>query len=109
LFSERLKQIRTRLGLSQVELAERAEVTAAAISLYESGKRKPSFAISRKISQVLGVGLEDLWGEENEGKDVADPKLRLAFRKMQNLDLEDRKAVEVIIAKLSQKSQQRKR
>jgi transcriptional regulator with XRE-family HTH domain len=98
-----------RLGLSQVDLAERAEVTAAAISLYESGDRKPSFENLRKIARALGVDVDYLWGEVNSGKEVAAPKLRAAFRKAQNFDQPDQKFVADMIAKINQSYLLRKR
>ena len=37
-----LRQARKRAGLSQVDLASRANVTQSVISAYESGQRQPS-------------------------------------------------------------------
>ena len=41
-FKERLKEKRTEANLTQVELAEKAGVTARTIQNYELGSRKPS-------------------------------------------------------------------
>ncbi len=45
----RLKQVRTRAGLTQRQLAERAGVTHGLISMLEANKNSPSIASLRKI------------------------------------------------------------
>jgi len=42
-------------GASQTEVAERAELTPAALSQFESGKARPSGATVVRLSEVLGV------------------------------------------------------
>lgn len=53
-------------SLTAVELANACGVTAAAISQIESGKRKPSVALLKKISQTLKVDLDTLSCTEND-------------------------------------------
>lgn len=49
-FKERLKEKRTEANLTQVELAEKAGVTARTIQNYELGSRKPSNMVrSRRL------------------------------------------------------------
>ncbi len=47
-------------GLPAAELAKACGVTAAAISQIESGKRKPSVTLLKKISRTLNVDLDTL-------------------------------------------------
>jgi molybdate-binding protein/DNA-binding XRE family transcriptional regulator len=61
-----LKSIRTRLGISQQELANLAGVTRQAISSVESGQCSPSVAISLRLAKALGCQVEELfWIEDN--------------------------------------------
>jgi putative molybdopterin biosynthesis protein len=61
-----LKSIRTRLGMSQQELANLAGVTRQTISGVESGQYAPSVAISLRLAKALGCQVEDLfWFEED--------------------------------------------
>ena len=54
-FKERLKEKRTEANLTQVELAEKAGVTARTIQNYELGSRKPSNMVTiQKIADALG-------------------------------------------------------
>lgn len=56
-----LKQIRTRLGMSQQDLAMLAGVTRQTISGVESGQYAPSVAISLRLAKALGCQVEDLF------------------------------------------------
>lgn len=52
-FGANLLQARQRLGLSQQALGARAEVDAAAISLYERGQREPNLRTILKLARTL--------------------------------------------------------
>lgn len=61
-----LKSMRTRLGMSQQELANLAGVTRQSISGVESGQYAPSVAIALRLAKVLGCQVEDLfWFEQD--------------------------------------------
>ena len=53
-FAERLKQRRNELGLTQAELAKKAELTLRTIQNYEGGTRKP---LNIEMVQRLAVAL----------------------------------------------------
>jgi uncharacterized protein len=52
-----LRQARQRAGLSQVELAARANVTQSVISAYESGHRQPSVPTLAALIEATGFEL----------------------------------------------------
>lgn len=52
-----LRQARNRAGLSQVELAARADVTQSVISAYESGQRQPSIPALARLIEAAGFEL----------------------------------------------------
>nr|WP_260447014.1 substrate-binding domain-containing protein [Nostoc sp. 2RC] len=61
-----LKSIRTRLGMSQQDLANIAGVTRQSIGGVESGQYAPSVAMSLRLAKALGCQVEDLfWFEED--------------------------------------------
>ena len=60
LFADTLKKLRTEKGLSQRELAERTYVTRTAITKWESGNRLPDAAMIKRLSEVLGTGVNIL-------------------------------------------------
>tara|TARA_R110002110_G_scaffold83635_28_gene217174 strand:+ start:2744 stop:3289 length:546 start_codon:yes stop_codon:yes gene_type:complete len=57
----RIKVLRKRLGLSQRELAKRAGLTNASISLVERSQMSPSVASLKKILDSLGVTMTEFF------------------------------------------------
>jgi DNA-binding XRE family transcriptional regulator len=60
-------------GLSAADLAKACSVTAAAISQIESGKRKSSVILLKKIARILKVDLDTLTVTEDDSKAAQDP------------------------------------
>lgn len=52
---ERMRRIRTALGLTQGELGEKIGLSADRVQKYENGFRKPKADMLRKIANALGV------------------------------------------------------
>ncbi|MBS1846817.1 MAG: helix-turn-helix domain-containing protein [Actinobacteria bacterium] len=55
---ELLRAARQRRGLSQTQLARRANVTQPTISAYESGRREPALATLRRLIEATGCRLD---------------------------------------------------
>lgn len=55
MFSKNLKYYRLRNHLSKKDLADKAGVTAMAITNYEKGERKPNMDILKALSKALNV------------------------------------------------------
>ncbi len=55
-----LRWLREKRGLRQYEAAERAAITKAMLSAYETGKQKPSLDTLEKILAALDAGLVEL-------------------------------------------------
>lgn len=64
-FASRLKEARTSKKMKQAEVAEKLKITPAAYSNYERGARDlPPYTIYR-LTQILGVSADYLFGLEN--------------------------------------------
>lgn len=61
----RMRGVRTRLGLSQTDLAERVGATRQTIGLIEAGRYNPSLKLCTAICKTLGVTLNDLFWDED--------------------------------------------
>ena len=59
-FSEKVKEQRARLGLSQKELAQKAGIGYRTITAYEAGDCFPRAATMYKLAKALGVSTEYL-------------------------------------------------
>ncbi len=53
-FSQMLKQIRTELGLTMAEVAQRSGYTEASISRWETGERVPKIEAAVKVLESMG-------------------------------------------------------
>lgn len=58
MIGDRIKQARAAAGLSQRQLAEKAGISAMAISKYEANKSVPSSKVLLALGQALGVRVE---------------------------------------------------
>ena len=66
-----LKTIRKSRGLTQQQLAKLIGVTESAVGQYETDRRKPSYEVLLKLSDVLQCTVEELLG--NTPRYVVDP------------------------------------
>jgi transcriptional regulator with XRE-family HTH domain len=65
--NEKLKQLRKTQGLTQKELADKADVSREAIVKYERGERQPPLDIAQRLAVALDVPLSDLAGQKESG------------------------------------------
>lgn len=56
-----IKEVRQSKGLTQVELATKAGLSAATITNYENGKRSPKLKDLEKIAKALGLDICELF------------------------------------------------
>ena len=62
ILSERLRWVRKHAGLTQRELATRAKMARATITLYESGRREPIASSLLLLADALDVSTDYLLG-----------------------------------------------
>ncbi len=68
---QRLKSIRTRLNLSQRQLARQSGVANATISQVEAGKLNPTVSMLKKMLDGIPVSLGEFFGA------LVDPRFQL--------------------------------
>ncbi|EDM30585.1 DNA-binding protein [Roseovarius sp. TM1035] len=75
-FAVTLYEERQKAGLTQEELAERADVSARFISFLETGRRQPSLSTLHALSKGLRISMQDLVAEieRNHDTDSVGPK-----------------------------------
>ena len=64
-FESRLRELRMSRHLSQRELAKRLGFAPSCVSMYEAGKREPSFEIEEAIADFFNVDLNYLRGGQD--------------------------------------------
>ena len=68
-----LKAIRKERGLMQNQLEEKANVSVSALSMIETGRRRPSVNLAKRLGAALGV-VWTLFFEETGGNEAKDAK-----------------------------------
>ena len=63
-FGQRLKEYRSKNGLSQEAVAKRLGVSAQAVSKWEKGKSLPDLSVLLPLSELFGVSADELLGGE---------------------------------------------
>lgn len=64
-FGENLKRVREEKGITQQTLADHLYVTRQAVSRWEGGSRYPDIMTAKKMSQFLGVSLDELLSDDD--------------------------------------------
>lgn len=64
-FGENLKKVRESKKLTQQAIAEQLYVTRQAVSRWECGARYPDLITTKKLSQILGVTIDELLQNED--------------------------------------------
>lgn len=111
-FKDRIRKARESRGFTQLDLAQKAGLQAAAISHFETGQRAPSFDNLRKLSDALNVSVDYLLGridEEQHGQGIgAAPRAKQLFRHAENLSEQSFDILESMAKTLWERENQRK-
>lgn len=62
----RLRELRSLLGVTQVEMAQRAGVTVQTVKSLENGRHNPSLETAQKLASAYGTTIDALFPAEVE-------------------------------------------
>ena len=104
----KIKQMRKRWGLSQIELAEKIGISFQQIQKYEKGSTRISVMRLQQISDALDVNIRAFFEEEEKPLKVSDLALKYTpvgdtFESLQPLNKE-----EITLLKLFRKTRNKK-
>lgn len=101
LVGARIKTLRTQMGLSQVELAERAKSQDTYIGEIERGNRNISLKMLAKIADALEVSIDELFEfgdiKETEGMLQQQQLIEIVKSKLESRSMEDIRLVQRIL------------
>jgi transcriptional regulator with XRE-family HTH domain len=94
-FGERLARLRKDRGLTQVELAERLDISQPVLSYYEKQSRRVPPKVLVRLAEVLEVSVDELLGLAPVKTAPATPRGRLLsrLRQIEMLPPAERKAI----------------
>jgi transcriptional regulator with XRE-family HTH domain len=101
IFAERLRTARELRKMSQSDLAEKTGLMPSAISHFETGRRSPSFANLKALSDALKVTTDYLIGRSDspEVSNAVAIKLLRHAQKMSDEDLDTITRMAEVMAK----------
>ncbi|MEZ5312886.1 MAG: helix-turn-helix domain-containing protein [Thermoanaerobaculia bacterium] len=85
-FGSRLAELRKARGLTQVQLAERLEITQQQLASYEIGRRRVPVSLLAPLADALSASVEELLGAEPKSKKRGPaPKLERHLERISQL------------------------
>jgi transcriptional regulator with XRE-family HTH domain len=87
----RIAELRRQRGLTQERFAERASITTSYLARIETGARKPTLDVMRRLAEGLGVAVWRLLADESAPSDAtrgATGRLVAAARQLRSEDLD---------------------
>jgi transcriptional regulator with XRE-family HTH domain len=94
---EKIRAVRQKKGLSQIELAESASIYQKNISRYENDTTDPSASALKKIADALGVTADYLLNNSEEEIKINDKELLEKFEIIQNMNGKTKEAAITLI------------
>lgn len=104
----KLRELRRRSGLTQIELAEELNISQSALSTYETGRINIDNETLVKLARYFGVSIDELLGIEPDAVDmgeISDVEYALAGEIRGLSDAEKQDVLDYIRFKRSQRSQ----
>lgn len=106
MFPALLKKAREIRELNQAELATRTGLQPSAISHFEAGTRKPSFANLRKLADALNVSTDFLLGRSDSMEAAATADI--LYRDYGNLSDQDQEHIRMLVQVMKDKDRGKK-
>lgn len=66
MFAQRLRELRRECGLTQIQLAQKFNVSNGTIGMWETGKREPDFDTTKRLAAFFHVSVDYLVGNVND-------------------------------------------
>ena len=95
-----IKRLRKKLGWTQAELAQKADLAPVQFGRYENGKSVPTIEVLIKLATALDSTIDFLvFGHtaEQAVKQIQDQELLKLFSSVEELESEDKKVVKILI------------
>ena len=74
-FNEKITYCRKKLGMSQVDLADRMEVSRQAVSKWETGESSPDIGKLKSLAEIFNTTTDWLLSEEDPVEQTVDEKI----------------------------------
>ena len=93
-----IKELRTEKGFTQKELAEKLNVSTAAVSKWENGKGFPDISILEKLSSELGISITELIKGEKNAENIEPDSVAKEIIEISKKEMKFEKARQIFVA-----------
>ena len=97
---ERIKELRTKAGLTQTDLSKMVNMTYVQIGRYETKKANPSSEVLQKIAQALNTTADYLMNGSTDDmaySQLQDKELLHLFKAVEQLEKEDKNMIKTFL------------
>lgn len=101
LVGSRIREYRAKKGLSQEELAHRADLHTAHLGQIERGEKSPTLDSLEKIVNALGITFEELFSFESVPSAVKEPLIEKIVSYLKPMSSEEQNDVLKVVKILS--------
>lgn len=70
MLGNRLKKLRLEKKLTQLQIAQKVDISEARYNLYENNKRQPDYELLKNLAEVLETTTDYLLGNDNTTKTI---------------------------------------
>ncbi len=92
-----IKELRTEKGFTQKELAEKLNVSTAAVSKWENGKGFPDISILENLSEELGVSITELVKAERNTENIENDSVAKDIIEISKRELKFEKTRQIFV------------
>ena len=71
MLGNRLKKLRLEKKLTQLQIAQKVNISGARYNLYENNKRQPDYELLKSLAEVLETTTDYLLGNDNTTKTIS--------------------------------------
>ncbi|WP_129596673.1 helix-turn-helix domain-containing protein [Anaerophilus nitritogenes] len=100
MLGKKLKKLRNQANITQSELSKAVKVTTSSIGMYETGTRKPSYEVLKRIANYFNVSIDYFFEDDkkeqtyqNDEIDTLEEEMKLFYSKVKNLSKADREKI----------------
>lgn len=104
-----IARLRSRAGITQEELAERAAISPSYLAHIEAGSRRPTLDVLRRLARALDLRVAALLPDEPDQAEIRAPARTRLADSMEQLAREDQELLRSLMDRLGSRRPRRRR
>lgn len=72
IIGEKIKELRKKAGITQLELAKELKISPSTVGMYEQGRREPDNNMVLRLCQIFNTTTDYLLGKSDKNREISD-------------------------------------